>query len=157
LLTAEVISFFQSLNPSKTLIITIGNSWRGDDGVGVYIYEKFPEVGFTIINGGDKPENLVLELNQYQAEQVLIIDAADFGGYSGEVKLIPPESIPDTTLSTHTFPIKVVAKLIAKETGANVSFLGIQPKIVGVVDQLSVEVKTSAEELLALLGSKIYA
>jgi hydrogenase 3 maturation protease len=65
--------------------------------------------------------------------------------------LIPGDSFPDTTLSTHIFPLRIIAKILSEDTGAEVLFLGIQPGNMSYGEDLSPRVKESAEEIIALL------
>jgi hydrogenase 3 maturation protease len=149
LLTAEVK---QTLTPEKigaTLIITVGNSLRSDDGIGPYIANNFKgNAKFTLLNAGDKPENAVDKASQHKPAKTVIIDAANFGGKVGEARIIPGEAIPNTTLSTHTFPLKVISKIIAEDTKSKVYFLGIQPKSVELGEKMDPAVVETAKEIL---------
>lgn len=156
MLTAEVK---QTLTPSEagaTLIITVGNSWRGDDGVGPYIAKPGRKLkpGLVLLDVGDKPENSLDQAVAAKPDQVVIIDAADFGGVVGEARLIDREHIPQTTLSTHTFPLPVIAKMIEEDAKARVIFLGIQSAGVGFGEGLHDKVRATADEIIALLTEK---
>jgi len=163
LLTAEIIELLSPKPSQRLLIVTIGNDLRADDGLGPYIFEKCQIKNVSakggcasgakcqMLNAGDKPENIIDETIALKPDQVVIIDAADFGGNVGEARIIPSEHIPDTTLSTHTFPLKVIAKLIKEDTKAKVYFLGVQPKSVELVEGLSAEVKATADSIIKLI------
>lgn len=134
------------------VIITVGNTLRSDDGVGPYIASCLkPHRQPAIINAGSNPENSIEEAISLKPRGIVIIDAADFGGEPGEARLIDKEYIPETSVSTHMISLKVVAAILAEETKAQVSFLGIQPKHVGIGEGLSAEVKKTADEIVALL------
>ncbi|MBI5700850.1 hydrogenase maturation peptidase HycI [Candidatus Saganbacteria bacterium] len=160
MLTADVKKLFTSDDRGITLIITIGNSFRSDDGTGPYIFSRceirIPKSEtsskYTIINAEDKPENIIDEAIAYKPARTIIIDAADFGGKPGEARIIDQENIPNTTLSTHTFPIPIIAKMLEKDTGSKVVFLGIQPKKIEFGEGLSVDVKKTAEEIIACIN-----
>ena len=152
LLTAETINLLQTAD----LFITVGNDLRADDGVGPYIYNQCRNKNneCQIINAGDKPEGIIDQAIALNPKKIVIIDAADFGGVPGEARIIKHELIPDTTLSTHTFPLRVIAKIIEDDTKAPVSFLGIQPKSVGFEEELSEEVKKVADQIIEMLNQK---
>ena len=120
LLTAEIK---QTLS-SADLIITIGNDLRSDDGVGPYIAKHCQSK--KVLDAQDKPENIIEEAVFRKPKIAVIIDAADFDGGIGEVRMIKKEQIPKTTLSTHAFPLNIIAQIIENDTGARVHFLGIQ-------------------------------
>jgi hydrogenase 3 maturation protease len=153
MLTDDVRNVFLRAKNKKTLIITVGNSFRKDDGVGPYIASLLDptETPFVILDAGDKPENIVDEVGMLEPDITMIIDAADFGGAPGEIRIIDEENIPDATLTTHTFPLKVVTKLLKDDTGCEIIFIGIQPKDVGYGEGLTKHVQSSADELIDLI------
>ena len=154
MLTGDIAELLRPREPGITLIITVGTTFRSDDGVGPYIAEKCtaPKRDVVVLNAGDKPENFIDRAIEIKPQKTIIIDAADFGGLAGEVRLIPEEAIPDTTLSTHTFPLKIISRILAEDTGTDVYFLGVQPKDMGFGEGLSPEVRESAELIIGLLN-----
>lgn len=148
LLTAELRG---TLRPDSQnhLVITAGNTFRSDDGAGPYIASQLKEnQSVRVIDAGYTPENIVDEAIALQPKTVVFIDAANFGGRPGDIRVIPEESIPETTLSTHQIPLNVISKLIASSTGASISFVGIQAAKVSLGEGLSEEVKQSADEII---------
>lgn len=154
MLTAEVTD---ALTQSESLlIITVGNDMRGDDGVGPYIAENLSPPGrdFFLIDAGGRPENILDSAVDTGARDVIIIDAADFGGAPGEARLFSAEAIPETTLSTHTFPLPVIARLIEKDMGSRVRFLGIQATTFKYGAPLAQAVKETADGIMAALRAR---
>ena len=151
-LTAEIRA---ALTPGPgTVVITAGNPWRRDDGVGPYISERLRGVpGLAVIAAGQNPENIVDEVLALRPARVLVIDAADFGGRPGELRLLAAEQIPSCTLSTHMIPLNVITALIQDETGAAATFLGIQVATVTPGEGLSPPVQQAAEQVLAAVGT----
>ena len=110
---------------------------------------------WAVLDAGYTPENIVDEAIQLNPDNIVIFDAADFGGVPGEVRVIPAEAIPETTLSTHMISMNVVAALIAGDTGAKVCFIGIQPKSVEMGEGLSEEVKQSADVIVQRIKESV--
>ena len=135
------------------LIVTVGNSLRGDDGVGSYIASKLSDLpkGFLLLDAGDRPENIVTDAVDLRPARTVIIDAADFGGAPGEARFIPDDAIPQTPLSTHSFPLPVITSILRQDTGSEVRFLGIQAKFLGLGEVISPEVLAAADEIIALI------
>lgn len=132
------------------LIIAVGNPYRFDDGVSQYIAARLSRRGrLVVIDAEYSPENIIDEACALKPSNIVIIDAADFSGAPGEVRVIAKEHISDFTLSTHTVPLGAVARILADETGAPVRFLGIQPKNVSFGEGLSAEVKSAADEIIS--------
>ena len=156
MLTAELKDLLTFSRKSPLLVIAIGNSYRSDDGVGPYIAQKINKCkkNLTVLNAEDQPENIIDEATQLTPGKIVIIDAADFGGIPGEIRLIEKKDIPDTSLSTHSFSPKIIAAIIEEGTGVDVHFLGIQPESIQLREGLSEPVKKAAKRIISCLGKK---
>lgn len=159
MLTAEIEALFNpgfNSGSGLTLVITIGNNLRSDDGVGPYIAGKIssPRKNIIVMNAGDRPENIIDSAVESRPSQTIIIDAADFGGLPGEMRIIPEYAIPDKPLSTHSFPLRIISRLLAEDTGSEVFFLGIQPESMAFGEGLSLKVMRAAEEVIKLISLK---
>ena len=104
-----------------------------------------------VIDAGYTPENVIEQIIELKPKYILIIDAADFGGKPGEVKIINKEHIPETSLSTHSISLKIIAAILREETNAAINFLGIQPKTVVMGEGLSAEVRKAADKIIKKL------
>lgn len=154
MLDEEVREILSPAIEGKTLIVTVGNTLRRDDGVGPYIAGCLagrlpPEV--VLLNAGDRPENAIETAIKCRPVKTVIIDAALFGAAPGKVKVIGEEEISKVTLSTHTFPIPVLSKLITKDTGSKVFFVGVQPLDVAFGEGISRQVKETADKIVKYL------
>lgn len=142
--------------PDIILIITAGNIFRADDGVGPYIARHLPDPrdGILILDAGERPENIIDRAVEAKPVWTVILDAAEFGGVVGEARVIPSELIEDCIVSTHTFPLPGVAKIIQYDTGSEVFFIGIQPGSKDFAEGLSAPVEQTAREIIALLSPR---
>lgn len=135
-------------NYQRLVILGVGNPLRGDDSLGLEILKrlrgKVPR-NVRLIYGGMAPENFIGKIKRLKPSHVLIVDAALFGGKPGEAKLILPEQITDETISTHTISLNLLASLILRETNAKVILLGIEPKNLGLGEEMSQEIKEAVE------------
>ncbi|MCK4935251.1 MAG: hydrogenase maturation protease [Elusimicrobiales bacterium] len=134
----------------RTLLVTIGNSFRGDDGVGPFIGEKVQsKENFKVINAESTPENIVSEAVDFRPDKIIIIDAANFGGATGEIRVIPLEKVAQySCLSTHNLPLHITFGIIIKDTGATLTIVAVQGKKMDYEEKLSPEVETSALNLI---------
>ena len=151
-LNREILS---ALRPEgRTVIITIGNSLRADDGVGPFIGRKVPDRdGLLVLDALMNPENIVEDAIAYQPGKMIVIDAADFGGAPGEIRVIPLDQLQHyTVLSTHHFPVHVSLGIIREETGADLTILGIQPASVEFGEAMSAEVRETAQTVIDYLN-----
>lgn len=132
----------------RLVILGIGNPLKGDDSLGLEVLKrlrgKVPR-NVRIIYGGVVPENFISKIKRFNPSHVLIVDAALFGGEPGEARLIQPEQISSVTITTHIMPLSLLASLIQAETRAKVILLGIEPKNLGLGEEISQEVREAVE------------
>jgi len=153
LLTDEIKIILTPVNNSVTAVILVGNSLRSDDGVGPYIAKNLKSSNsFVIFNAKEKPENIIEDVVKLKPNKTIIIDAANFKGKIGEVKIIPNEQLSEIVFSTHVFPLKAIANIIIKDTSTDLYFLGIQPKNMHLGEGLSTEIKASADEIIKFIN-----
>ena len=145
-LTGDILTVLNS-GSGTPLFLTVGNPFRSDDGVGSYLASRLAVLPVRVVDAGHTPENIIDEVTGLKPSRVVILDAADFGGRPGEVRLVPEERIPETTLSTHMVPMNVISSILAENTGAEIFFVGIQPKTVAFGEGLTPEVQESAEQI----------
>jgi len=150
----------EALRPVKgALYITVGNNIRADDGVGPYVYSGIKDVsGITAVDAGGRPENIIFQCENIKPSKIIIIDAANFNGRPGEVRVIDADKINLCVMSTHTFPLAAVAKLLEQDTGVKVLFIGIQPANAVISEKLSPEVEQSADKIIECIvkaGSRL--
>ena len=155
MLTAELKDILTPSEKGKLLVITVGNSLRSDDGVGIYIAKQIKKCqkNIIILNADSKPEKIIDQAVQLKPQKVIIIDGADFGGRAGEIRLIKKADIPNTSLSTHSFSLNIIARIIEEDTGAEVFFLGIQPRSIRLGEELSKSVRKAAQKIISCLSS----
>lgn len=141
------------LQKEKVALLGVGNPLRGDDAVGSWIAEELKgKVKLPVFVGEDVPENYLYEIIAAGVNCLLLIDAVDFGGEAGEVRLIDTEELTPRFISTHGISLNIMASLL-KGNGCDVMLLGIQPKEMAFAREMSEEVKRSAEEIISLFRS----
>ena len=119
----------ERLKGKKTVILGIGNSMRGDDGVGPALIERLQgKVSATLIDGGEVPENYLGPIEAAKPEAVLIVDAADLRASPGDVALIEIEQLAQTGISTHNASLGLFASVVQSLTGADILVLAVQPE-----------------------------
>jgi hydrogenase 3 maturation protease len=141
----------------KNLIITVGNPFRYDDGVGPYIAERIKchNDNVKILNAQNNPENIIDDAIDFNPDKTVIIDGADFKEKAGTIKIIPEKLIPETSFSTHIFPIPIIAEILKQDTGSEIYYLGIQIKNTMFGKNLSTKVKTAALKIAKYINSQI--
>jgi hydrogenase maturation protease len=120
----------------KIGVIGLGNPLRRDDGIGILLLEwvrtqKKYEKKIECIDGGTGGMAVLHVLARFDV--VLIIDAVDFRGHPGEVRLFSLRDIQTLNtpgrLSTHDVDFLQVLRLSQElhELPSNLTIFGIQP------------------------------
>jgi len=138
----------------KVVVLGIGNTLKKDDGAGVEVVNKSKilnpksEQGFVFIDGGSAPENLTGEIKRLTPDTLVIVDAVDFKGQPGEVRLIDEARVSDTGFTTHNMSMRTYINFLRENLPQlKVVIVGIQPKTVAFGEGLSPEVQKGVEEI----------
>ncbi|MBN1169960.1 hydrogenase 3 maturation endopeptidase HyCI [Candidatus Micrarchaeota archaeon] len=129
------------------LILGVGNSGRGDDGIGIYILEKLNTK--YKLQCGSVPENFTGKIRRAGPKRILIIDAVDFGGKPGETILTEAERAEGLTLTTHSLPLSLLCRMLPE---SKIYILGIQPES---FEKMTEKVKSSGDYIVKHLNSLV--
>jgi len=146
----------------KLLILGVGNPLMGDDGFGVAAVNELnkaplPE-GVVAVDGGTAGFRLAGLLEE--AEQVLVLDAADMGKPPGALVEFSPDQVrslaADRPVSAHQADLLGVFRLMA-ELGKRpvVTIIAVQPARVGYGIGLSPQVAAAIPTALKMVRSKM--
>ncbi len=138
----------------KVLLIGAGNSLRGDDGAGPEIIALLEsKVNADVLDVGEVPESYLGRILATQADTIILIDAADFGGAPGDLAVLDIEDIAGRKMSTHQMPMDLFFRYIKENSGADMFALGIQPARIEFGESMSPAVADSVQALVQLLQS----
>lgn len=135
------------------VFLGIGNPLRRDDGAGCRFIRELKRwgvgrrKGIYLFNGGELPENYLEPIVKIQPAIVVLVDAVDFGGEAGEVKVFRETGF-QSGFSTHTLSLSLILNYLRETTRAKIFILGIQPKNTGWGEGLSKEVETTIKGLV---------
>ena len=117
------------LRGSRTVIVGIGNTLKGDDGAGPLVCEQLRQagVGAELIDAGTVPENYIQLIIKKAPENLVVIDAMDFGALPGTIGIFNPEQLSSSFISTHVLSPRLFADIVRQSIEVNVYFIGIQP------------------------------
>jgi hydrogenase 3 maturation protease len=152
----------------KELILGIGNTLKGDDGIGVHVAERVNEYlkkvdqkskqgksagtqrEIMVINCGTAPENYTSIIRKHNPNTLILVDAADMGLEPGAFRIIPPEKIGVMCISTHNMPLSVFVSYVS-EFCRDVVLVGIQPERMDFGATLSSVVRRSGDDVANLI------
>ena len=139
----------------RSVVVCVGNELRGDDGVALLFYENLKrdeEIGrvASVVKMGSGVTIKPFE----QAERVIVVDAVDFRGRPGEVKVFGLEEIEEMAGFTHK---PALSALLSSAGVKEVHIIGVQPKMLEMGGEVSKECVSAysrvREVILHLLSS----
>jgi hydrogenase 3 maturation protease len=140
------------------LVLGIGNRMRGDDAVGSVVAERLVKEGrVPALDCGEMPDNYVGKVWELGPEELIFVDASNFGGAPGEIRVFEEADLMKlecAPLSTHQVPLPMLVGLIRMKEGVarKVRLVGIQPaRIEYFQERMSPEVQQAVPKLVALL------
>ena len=147
-----LIQQLNKLHGSKTLIFGIGNTLKGDDGAGPLVCERLAEkINAEVIDAGTVPENYIQHIIQKAPQNLIIIDAVDFGTSPGKIEIFKPEQLSSFVFSTHTLSPRLFIDMIAREIQVDIYFIGIQPAHIQLGQSISNQVSKAIQQLTKAL------
>ncbi len=135
------------MEKNNTVILGVGNSLRGDDGIGPEIIKIFNQRNDVrnadFFDCGINSFLLFSYIEKYK--NVIIIDALNFNSDPGSIKIINDEEIEsfnfNDSLSTHGFGLKDVLTLAKKMNITDkLAVIGIQVKNISYGSEISNEI-----------------
>ena len=148
----ELLSQLSQFKDSNTIILGIGNTLKGDDGVGPIICQQlFDKISIEVIDAFTVPENYIGIIAKKAPDNLIVIDAIDFGDQEGTIKIFKPEELSKITLSTHSISPRLFVDMICQEADIKVYFIGIQPTDTSLGKPLSEPVEKAASLLVSVL------
>jgi hydrogenase 3 maturation protease len=133
----------------KVVILGIGNSLKSDDGAGPLLANRLKDKdNFLVFDAGTCPENYLGKVIKARPDTVVIIDAADFGGTPGELRIIEAKQLNSVNLfSTHNASLLLTVNYLQSNLKVDIIILIIQPKSIVLGEQFSLEVTKSINRL----------
>ena len=149
----EPLQQLNKLRGSKTVILGIGSLLKGDDGAGPLICQQLLKAGVSadVIDAGTVPENYIQSIIRKAPQNLIIVDAIDFGASSGDVRIFKPDELSSLVISTHTLSPRLLVDMVCKSIEVNVSFVGIQPAQTQLGQPITPKVNNALQKLVTLL------
>lgn len=145
---------------TDTLIIGIGNRYRGDDALGCLIADEIKaNVDCDVIEHDGEPASLIDLWKDRQT--VILIDAVSSGAQAGTIHRndLQDQALPDQfrSYSTHAFGIAEAVELarVLKKLPPKIIFYGVEGKSFAADTKLSPPLQKAAQALQAQIMEEI--
>ncbi len=145
----------------RLVVLGVGNDLKGDDGIGWYVVDILKK---SIGRKGDVhfiktavPENHISEIREFAPHLIIMVDAADFGGRPGDIRLIGENEIAGNVGGTHTAPLTLFMNLIEDSLSLvpQIIVIGIQRKNTEFGMPISTDVKKAGNKIAKVI-EKLY-
>jgi hydrogenase 3 maturation protease len=137
---------------TTNILLGIGNTLNGDDGVGIYVAERFRKDNWIPFACGTAPENFTRIIRKTRPSCLVLVDAAAMGISPGEYRIIPRDKIEDVSIGTHQLPLSFLIDFLSG-TVERIILIGIQPEHAGTGGEISLPVRKGADRLLDVLST----
>ena len=149
--------FFDILQ-GKIVIAGIGNTLRGDDGLGCHLVNRLKgRVNALCIDTGPTPENYLGKMIKENPDTLLFIDAVHLYKQPGEFAIMHPSELAQQFPVTHGFSLKMCIDQLSQCISAKIVFLGVQPQTVKIGTSLSVLIKKTLRCLEKWIVEAVHA
>ncbi|HEX8991397.1 MAG TPA: hydrogenase maturation protease [Anaerolineales bacterium] len=151
---------------ARVLVLGVGNILFGDDGFGPevidYLARHFvsrTDVCAMDVGTGARKVLFTVALSEVRPEELLIVDAVDWGRKIGEVLEIPADALPVTKVddfSLHQVPTSNLLRELQESCGLKVSILACDVGEIAQVIQpgLSPAIETAVVEAAGMIAAR---
>jgi hydrogenase 3 maturation protease len=127
------------------VIVGIGNSQSGDDGVGPEVVRLLAgRTRATLFDCQTAPENFIGPIARAKPRCIVLVDAAPFEDVPGAISVFALECLHQTTFHTHASTPALFLDLLVERTGAQCFMIGVQPEQSGLGTRISPRVSAAA-------------
>ena len=135
-------------------VVGVGNLLRGDDGAGCMLAERLRgRLDAPVVDCGEVPENYGGWVERRGLESVVYVDAIDFGGEPGELRIVPLVKLMQSATSTHNLSLHYVIRYLEEEWDGEAILVGIQPAHLTLGAEASAAVSAAVDELAGILAA----
>ncbi len=129
-------------------VVGVGNVLKGDDGAGCRLVEKLEgKIDLPVVDACEVPENYGGWVERRGLEAVIYVDAVEFEGEPGEVRIIPLENLMMSASSTHSLSLHYMIKYLEMEWGGDPILVGVKPASMRLDEGLSDAVEEGISRL----------
>ncbi len=104
------------------VVLGVGSALRGDAAFGIETSRLLASEGLSgieVLEGGSAPENLAERAARNSPRTVVFLDAAEFDGEPGELRLVDPAELGwNSSASTHAPSLELLATYLHERCGA---------------------------------------
>lgn len=138
----------------RVCFIGLGNEDYGDDAFGVCVALSLFDAGVPdVLVARNKPDRHIGFVMERDFDNVIFVDAVEFGGDPGSLLLLQSQEICERfpQFSTHKISVGLLAQCVESNGKTKAWLLGVQPETLSRKEGLSATVQFSCDALVELL------
>ncbi|MEN3014172.1 MAG: hydrogenase maturation protease [Endomicrobiia bacterium] len=146
--------FFYSIVDKKVVCVGVGNTLKGDDGVGCYIVEKLKNTinnkNFLFINAGVVIENYLDKIIKFAPDIVIFFDALKTN-VECDCFILEKDQLHNYTFSSHNISLATIIEFLEQNLNIKkASYFVVALKVLKTVfsESLSSSVKSLADKIV---------
>ena len=141
----------------KTVVGAVGNPERGDDGIGPLVAKLLKEAGVeAVIETGTTQALGTHSIRKLEPNDVLFVDAVDFGGSPGDMSILGTEDLSQSAMDTHRMPLRLAMSCLERDLKTRCYLLAIQPDDIRQGAGMTEEVRYAGASLAAMLLRDVF-
>ena len=133
----------------RKIVIGIGNSLKRDDNIGNLVVDelrkKIEDENVLFIRAETNPENFIGKIKSFNPDIIYFVDAVEFDGEIGEVKVFSIDAVLNESLSTHGISVKVFRDFFPE---AKIYVVGVKPEDIEYGEGLSLSLKENFDSII---------
>ncbi len=131
----------------RIALVSMGSPLKGDDDVANQVLGKVEDrEGLLKVRAENAPENFIKPIQEFRPDVIVFLDAVDFKGEVGKVRLFSLRDMADIMVNTtHNLPVGVLGQFFP---GTRIMVIGIQPKSIDYGTELSRELEFRMPDIL---------
>lgn len=144
-----LLSLDKYLKGKRVVLIGIGNRLKGDDQLGPLLISRLQgKTNLCLFDCAEVPENYIHPIIESKPETIIIVDASDWGGKIGDIRMIEKEEIKNFGFSTHNASISFFFDYLKRELPlVNIIIIGVQIGNKGFMRPLSKRLESTLNKL----------
>jgi len=115
--------------------------------------KKMVKKSVLLINAGDVPENFLEEIVNFKPDKILLVDAVEFQGKPGEIKIFDTNEIDFKSFSSHKNSLFI--DYLRKILKCEIKLIGIKPKTTEFGKGMSKEIRNGVNKTVGMILTKI--
>ena len=130
----------------RIALVSMGSPLKTDDDIANQVLDKLKGRDSLLkVRAEAVPENFIKPIKEFRPDVIAFLDAVDFRGGVGEVRLFTLRDMTDIMVSTtHSLPIGIMGQFFP---GVRIMVIGIQPKSIDYGTELSRELEFKMQDI----------